>query len=77
VARCITRPDLCFLHALPFYKLAALLTATVGFIGLLLRQPMIVSFIALSVLAGPAVLGIIQLLSATFCSNDCHTPSRT
>ena len=55
-------PDLSFLHASPFYELTALLTlaAIVGFIGLLLRQPMIVSFIAVGVLAGPSALGIIQ-----------------
>jgi len=55
-------PDLSFINASPFYKLAALLTlaALVGFIGLLLRQPMIVSFIAVGVLAGPSALGIVQ-----------------
>ncbi len=55
-------PDLSFLHASPFYEFAALLTlaALAGFIGLLLRQPMIVSFIAVGVLAGPSVLGIVQ-----------------
>lgn len=55
-------PDLSFLHASPFYELTALLTlaALAGFIGLLLRQPMIVSFIAVGVLAGPSALGIVQ-----------------
>ena len=55
-------PDLSFLHASPFYELTALLTlaALVGFIGLLLRQPMIVSFIAVGVMAGPSALGIVQ-----------------
>jgi len=45
-------PDFRFLHASPFYELAALLAlaATLGFLGLLLRQPMIVSSIAVSVL---------------------------
>ncbi|MEO1040244.1 MAG: cation:proton antiporter family protein [Pseudomonadota bacterium] len=43
-----------------FYEVAALLVlaAGVGFIGLLLRQPLIVSFIAVGILAGPSVLGI-------------------
>lgn len=51
-----------FLHASPFYELTALLTlaAAVGFIGLLLRQPMIVSFIAVGVLASPSALVILQ-----------------
>ncbi len=55
-------PDLSFIHASPFYELTALisLAAVVGFIGLLLRQPMIVSFIAVGVLAGPSALGIVQ-----------------
>ncbi|GGD08093.1 sodium:proton exchanger [Pyruvatibacter mobilis] len=43
-----------------FYEISALLVlaAAVGFAGLLLRQPLIVSFIAVGVLAGPSVLGI-------------------
>ena len=43
-----------------FYEIAALLVlaAAVGFIGLLLRQPLIVSFIAVGILAGPSVLDI-------------------
>ena len=51
-----------WIHASPFYELTALLTlaALVGFLGLLLRQPMIVSFIAVGVLAGPSALGIVQ-----------------
>lgn len=55
-------PDLTFLHSSPFYELTALLAlaALLGFIGLLLRQPMIVSFIAVGVLAGPSALGIVQ-----------------
>ncbi|MEX0829491.1 MAG: cation:proton antiporter family protein [Nitrospirales bacterium] len=55
-------PNLDFLHASPFYELTALLTlaAAVGFIGLLLRQPMIVSFIAVGVLASPSALGIVE-----------------
>ncbi|MEM1285435.1 MAG: cation:proton antiporter family protein [Pseudomonadota bacterium] len=43
-----------------FYEIAALLVlaAGVGFIGLMLRQPLIVSFIAVGILAGPSVLDI-------------------
>ncbi|XBQ17174.1 MAG: cation:proton antiporter family protein [Oceanicaulis sp.] len=43
-----------------FYEIAALLVlaAAVGFLGLLLRQPLIVSFIAVGVIAGPSVLDI-------------------
>ncbi|MEO1191570.1 MAG: cation:proton antiporter family protein [Pseudomonadota bacterium] len=43
-----------------FYEIAALLVlaAGVGFIGLLLRQPLIVSFIAVGILAGPSLLDI-------------------
>ena len=39
-----------------FYEVAALLVlaASVGFLGLLLRQPLIVSFIAVGILAGPS-----------------------
>ncbi|MEM6461139.1 MAG: cation:proton antiporter family protein [Pseudomonadota bacterium] len=45
-----------------FYEIAALLVlaAGVGFLGLLLRQPLIVSFIAVGILAGPSVLDIAQ-----------------
>lgn len=55
-------PDLSVLHAPPFYELTALiaLAAVIGFFGLLLRQPMVVSFIAVGVLAGPSALGIVQ-----------------
>jgi Kef-type K+ transport system membrane component KefB len=55
-------PDLSFLHSSPFYELTALiaLAAVIGFVGLLFRQPMIVSFIAVGVLAGPSALGIVQ-----------------
>jgi hypothetical protein len=40
-----------------FYEFAALLVlaAGVGFAGLLLRQPLIVSFIAVGIVAGPSV----------------------
>lgn len=43
-----------------FYEIAALLVlaAGVGFVGLLLRQPLIVSFIAVGIVAGPSVLNI-------------------
>jgi Kef-type K+ transport system membrane component KefB len=45
-----------------FYEVAALLVlaAGVGFVGLLLRQPLIVSFIAVGILAGPSALDIAQ-----------------
>jgi len=45
-----------------FYEIAALLVlaAGVGFVGLMLRQPLIVSFIAVGILAGPSVLNIAQ-----------------
>ncbi|UJS22778.1 cation:proton antiporter [Thiothrix winogradskyi] len=50
------------IHSSPFYELTALvvLAAVIGFVGLLLRQPMIVSFIAVGVLAGPSALDIVQ-----------------
>lgn len=43
-----------------FNEIAALLVlaAGVGFVGVVLRQPLIVSFIAVGILAGPSVLGI-------------------
>ncbi|HSP76940.1 MAG TPA: cation:proton antiporter family protein [Myxococcaceae bacterium] len=43
-----------------FYEVAALLVLAsgVGMLGLALRQPLIVSFIAVGILTGPAVLGI-------------------
>jgi len=45
-----------------FYEIAALLVlaAGVGFVGLLLRQPLIVSFIAVGIIAGPSALNIAQ-----------------
>lgn len=51
-----------FVHASPFYELAALvvLAAVIGFVGVLLRQPMIVSFIAVGVIAGPSALNIVH-----------------
>lgn len=55
-------PNLDFLHVSLFYELAALLVlaAAIGLVGLLLRQPLIVSFIVCGILAGPSVLGIVQ-----------------
>ncbi len=43
-----------------FYEVAALLVLAAfgGFIGILLRQPLIVSFIAVGIIAGPSVLDI-------------------
>ena len=43
-----------------FYEIAALLVlaAAGGFLGLMLRQPLIVSFIAVGIVAGPSVLDI-------------------
>jgi Kef-type K+ transport system membrane component KefB len=54
--------DLSLLAGSQFYELTALLTlaAILGFVGLLLRQPMIVSFIAVGVLAGPSALGLVR-----------------
>jgi len=45
-----------------FYEVAALLVlaAGVGLVGVLLRQPLIVSFIAVGILAGPSVLGLVR-----------------
>ena len=45
-----------------FYEIVALLVlaAAVGFIGVLLRQPLIVSFIAAGILAGPSALDIVH-----------------
>ncbi len=51
-----------WIHASPFYELTVLvaLATVVGFLGLMLKQPMIVSFIAVGVLAGPSALDIVQ-----------------
>lgn len=51
-----------WMHASAFYELTALITlaSLIVFAGLLFRQPMIVSFIAVGVLAGPSALGIVQ-----------------
>jgi Kef-type K+ transport system membrane component KefB len=45
-----------------FYEIAllVLLAATLGFLGLILRQPLIVAFIALGVLAGPDAMGLVD-----------------
>jgi Kef-type K+ transport system membrane component KefB/Trk K+ transport system NAD-binding subunit len=45
-----------------FYEIAALLTlaAAVGFLGILARQPLIVSFIAVGIIAGPSMLQLTQ-----------------
>jgi Kef-type K+ transport system membrane component KefB len=45
-----------------FYEIAALLTlaAAGGLVGVMLRQPLIVSFIAVGIVAGPSVLGVAQ-----------------
>ncbi len=50
--------DFSFEHT--FYEIAALilLASAVGLIGLLLRQPLVVAFIAVGILAGPDVLGV-------------------
>ncbi|XOV90715.1 MAG: cation:proton antiporter [Pseudomonadota bacterium] len=50
------------IHASPFYEIAALiaLATVIGFVGQFLRQPMIVSLIAVGVLAGPSLLGIVR-----------------
>lgn len=53
---------LSFVHESPFFELATLLAlaAAVGFVGLLLRQPLIIAFIAVGMLAGPSALGIVR-----------------
>jgi Kef-type K+ transport system membrane component KefB len=51
-----------FLLSSAFAQIAALLmlAAAVGFVGNLLRQPLIVSFIAVGILAGPSVLDLVH-----------------
>ena len=46
----------------PFYEISVLLmlAAVVGTFGLILRQPMIVSFIAVGVLAGPSAMDLVH-----------------
>jgi Kef-type K+ transport system membrane component KefB len=48
-----------------FYEIAALilLASAVGLVGLLLRQPLIVAFIAVGIVAGPDALGIARSLA--------------
>ncbi|WP_417247938.1 cation:proton antiporter [Celeribacter sp.] len=50
------------LYHTPFAEIAALLVlaAMVGLVGLLLRQPLIVSFIAVGLIAGPSALNIVH-----------------
>ena len=45
-----------------FYEIAALLVlaSVAGIIGIVLRQPLIVSFIAVGIIAGPSALGLVQ-----------------
>jgi len=51
-----------FIAQSPFGEVAALLVmaAVVGFVGILLRQPLIVSFIAVGLLAGPSLLNVVR-----------------
>ena len=46
----------------PFAEIAVLLVmaAVIGFLGIILRQPLIVSFIALGLLAGPSALDVVH-----------------
>ena len=46
----------------PFAEIAALLVlaAVIGFLGIILRQPLIVSFIAVGLIAGPSVLDLVR-----------------
>ena len=46
----------------PFAEIAALLerAAVVGFLGIILRQPLIVSFIAAGLIAGPSALDLVR-----------------
>ena len=46
----------------PFAKIAVLLVmaAVIGFVGVMLRQPLIVSFIAVGLFAGPSALDIVR-----------------
>ncbi|NLT23276.1 MAG: sodium:proton exchanger, partial [Syntrophorhabdus sp.] len=45
-----------------FYEIALILSlaAVLGAVGMLLRQPLIVAFLATGILAGPAGLSLIQ-----------------
>lgn len=62
IPRCFMLNVLDFLHANPFYELTALLmlAAATGLFGILLKQPMVVTFIVVGILAGPSILGIVQ-----------------
>src|SRR5690606_40900238 len=46
----------------PFVEIAALLVmaAVIGFLGIVLRQPLIVSFIAVGLIAGPSALDVVR-----------------
>lgn len=46
----------------PFAEIAALLVmaAIVGFVGIILRQPLVVSFIAVGLIAGPSALDVVR-----------------
>lgn len=50
------------IHGNAFYELTAMLTlaAVLGLIGQWLRQPMIVTFIAVGILSGPSMLGLVE-----------------
>lgn len=48
-----------FEHSFDQIAVLILLAAMVGFVGLMLRQPLIVAFIAVGILAGPDVLGLV------------------
>lgn len=50
------------IHSSPFYELAAILAlaALIGIIGQWLRQPMVVCFIAVGIIAGPSGLDLVQ-----------------
>lgn len=50
------------IHQSPFYELSALLifASIAGLIGQQLRQPMVVSFIAVGILVGPSALGLVE-----------------
>ncbi|HVL73218.1 MAG TPA: cation:proton antiporter family protein [Beijerinckiaceae bacterium] len=49
-------------HAATFYEMAGVLAlaSALGLLGLLLRQPLIVAFIATGIVAGPDVLGLVS-----------------
>lgn len=55
-------PEMDVNFASVFYEIAVLvlLAAAIGFVGLLLRQPLVVAFIAVGVLAGPDALGLVS-----------------